>query len=151
MPEIWDKYGREREPSPETISAYVNNALWERLCMHIEEEYQAKPVLEYSGCSMPGWNVKYKKAGRSLCTLYPMEGYFIALVVIGEREREETELLLPTFTEYLQRLYNETKCGMGQRWLIIEVRDEAVLDDLERLISIRRGARKIIREEERHA
>jgi hypothetical protein len=44
-----------------------------------------KPKLSYSGCSMDGgawkgWNVKYKKSGKVLCSLYPKQGYFLALV-----------------------------------------------------------------------
>lgn len=31
--------------------------------------------------------MKYRKSGRSLCTLYPMDGHFVALVVIGEHEK----------------------------------------------------------------
>lgn len=136
----WDKTNGIQKPSMATISAYINNPLFECLCKHLEIEYQSKPVLEYSRCSMQcGWNVKYKKAGRTLCTLYPMEGYYIALIVIGDREMSETEIMLPSFTEYLQQLYKETKTGMGQKWLMINVTDEAVLEDVKQCIAIRRN------------
>ena len=71
-----------------------------------------------------------------------MEGYFIALIVIGERERADTEMILPYCTEYLQQLYHETKAGMGQKWLMINVMDEAILKDVKLLIAIRRGKKK---------
>lgn len=143
MKETWDKTNGTQKPSLEIISAYVKSPLFERLCKHVETEYQSKPVLEYSRCSMQyGWNVKYKKAGRTLCTLYPMKGYFIALIVIGDREQTETEWMLPSFTEYLQQLYHETKTGMGQKWLMINVTDDAVLEDVKRCIAIRRGKKK---------
>jgi AraC family transcriptional regulator len=139
----WDKTNFSQKPSFAAISDYVNSPLFEQLCQYIEVEYQSKPVLEYSRCSMQyGWNVKYKKSGRTLCTLYPMEGYFIALIVIGNREITETELMLPSFTEYLQRLYLETRTGMGQKWLMIDVTEEAVLEDVKDCISIRRGKKK---------
>lgn len=89
-----------------------------------------------------GWNVKYKKAGRTLCTLYPMEGFFIALIVIGERERLEIEFALPLFTEHFVRLYHDTKCGMGQKWLMIRVTDEVILDDVKQCIAIRRKIKR---------
>lgn len=136
----WDKTNGTQKPDLETVSAYVKSPLFDCLCKHVETEYQSKPVLEYSRCSLQyGWNVKYKKAGRTLCTLYPMEGYYIALIVIGDREQTETELMLPFFTEYLQNLYHETKPGMGQRWLMIGVTDDAVLEDVKQCIAIRRG------------
>ena len=141
--ETWNKTNGTQKPSMTTISAYVNNPLFECLCRHVETEYMSKPVLEYSRCSFQyGWNVKYKKAGRTLCTLYPMEGYFIALIVIGDREQAETEEMLPFFTEYLQQLYFETKTGMGQKWLMINVTDGAVLEDVKKCIAIRRGKKK---------
>lgn len=141
--ETCDITNGSKTPSLDSIGNYVNSPLWDKLCKYVEMEYQSKPVLEFSKCSMQfGWNVKYKKAGRTLCTLYPMEGYYIALVVIGERERMETELLLPIFTEYLQQLYHNTKTGMGQKWLMINVIDEAVLEDVKQCIAIRRGIKK---------
>lgn len=141
--ETWDRADGTRKPSPATISAYVNSPLFDRLCEHVETEYQSRPVLEYSRCSEQyGWNVKYKKAGRTLCTLYPMEGYFIALIVIGERERTETELILPSCTAYLQQLYQKTKTVMNQKWLMIDVKDDEVLEDVKQLIAIRRGSSK---------
>jgi AraC family transcriptional regulator len=139
----WDRATGTQKPSLATISAYVNSSLFDRLCAHAETEYQCKPVLEYSRCSMQlGWNVKYKKAGRTLCTLYPMDGYFTALIVIGDRERAEFESALPFFTAYLQQLYRETKTGQGQKWLMVDVTDDAILEDVKQCIAIRRGGRK---------
>lgn len=141
--ETWDKTNATQKPSMTTISAYVNSPLLECLCKHVETEYQSKPVLDYSRCSMQyGWNVKYKKAGRTLCTLYPMKGYFIALIVISDREKTEAEWMLPFCTEYLQQLYHETKTGMGQKWLMINVMDDAVLEDVKQFIAIRRSKKK---------
>ena len=40
-----------------------------------------------SACSWEqGWNVKFKKAGKTLCTLYPRELFFTVMVVVGKRE-----------------------------------------------------------------
>lgn len=143
MKKTWDKTNGAQKPSMAEISDYVNSPLFDCLCNYMETEYQSKPVLEYSKCSKQyGWNVKYKKAGRTLCTLYPMEGYYIALIVIGDHEKTETELILPAFTEYLQQLYHQTKTGMGQKWLMVNVTDDEVLEDVKKCIAIRRGKKK---------
>lgn len=140
---IWNKTDEKIVPSREILSDYVENPLWDSLIEHMEKEYQIKPLVEYSSCSMQkGWNLKFKKSGRSLCTLYPMEGYFTALIVIGEREALETEMALPTFTPGFQKLYCETKAGMGQKWLMVDVMDEKSLDDVKRCIAIRRHAQR---------
>lgn len=127
------------KPTRAQMDAYVGNPLWNRFCDGMETQYQVKPVIEYSKCSLqPGWNLKYKKGGRALCTLYPGEGAFIALVVIGEREKAETELILPAFTADVRQLYLSTRVCMGQKWLMIEVKNGVILADLWELIAIRR-------------
>lgn len=137
----WDKLDQKTEPTADMLAAYVGNPLWQELCGYIEAEYKARPLIEYSGCGMqPGWNMKYKKSGRGLCTLYPMEGYYTTLVVIGKREKAQAELLLPALTEYTQNLYANTKEGMGQRWLMLDVQSSDVLNDVKELIAVRRNS-----------
>ena len=83
-------------PSLKQIAEYIDNPLWAEFDSRIRSAYRIEPYMDYSRCSMqPGWNIKYKKSGKSLCTCYPMQGYFIALVVIGSRELTEAELLMP--------------------------------------------------------
>jgi len=127
-------------PSYEDIEKYIaeGSQTWLDIREHIEKVYQAKPKMTYSKCSaQPGWNIKYQKKGKSLCTLYPMEGYFIALIVVGAKEEPEVEMTLETFSPFVQRLYRNTTFTCGGHWLMIEVKDKAVADDLKRLIAIR--------------
>ncbi|NLI92771.1 MAG: DUF3788 domain-containing protein [Peptococcaceae bacterium] len=94
--------------------------------------------MTFSKCSaQPGWNIKYQKNSKSLCTLYPMEGFFIGLVVVGAKEEEEVEMELGTFTPYVQGLYRKTSFSCGGRWLMIEVKEKSVLQDIKRLIAAR--------------
>ena len=66
-----------------------------------------------------------------------MDGYFIALVGIGVKEVEETEMLLPSFSKYTQDLYKETPTAWMGKWLMVNVTDEKILEDLEMIIKIR--------------
>lgn len=141
MAESWNKLDQAQAPGLETITAFVGNPLWDGFLAYMEDAYQAKPLIGYSGCGMaPGWNMKFKKSGRGLCTLYPEQGWFTALVVIGQKEKTEAELALPTFSTYTQALYRNTQEGMGQRWLMFKVDDAGVLEDVKRCIAIRRKA-----------
>lgn len=127
-------------PTPEELGAQVASPLWQELLQYAREAYQPVVSVEYSRCSMqPGWNVKLKKAGRSLCTLYPMERAFDALIVIGERERMQTQAELPLFSPGFQALYRETEANMGQKWLLLHITDETALADVKRCMAIRRG------------
>ena len=133
-------FNADRKPSYEDIKEYIGQGepLWSELLSYIESRYQVQPKMSYSKCSaQPGWNVKYQKISKSLCTLYPMEGYFIALVVIGAKEEEAAEIALETFTPYIQNLYRKTPFSCAGRWLMIEVKDKSVLNDIKSLLAIR--------------
>jgi hypothetical protein len=131
-------YGPDHAPGFEEISSFVDSTLWDEARGTLEDGFQVAPRLEYSRCSMQkGWNVKYKKSGRSLCTLYPMAGYFLALVVIGQREELSIPAVLPALNEETKALYHRTPVSMGCRWLMLKVGDEAALQDLISLVRLR--------------
>lgn len=137
-----EKYGEENKPTFAQMEAYVSSPLWMELNTHLQQAYQAPPKQAFSKCSgQPGWNVKYAKGGKSLCTLYPMKGYFIALVVVGQKEKADAELLLPACTPYVQEVYEKAGALMGAKWLMIEMTGEDILEDVKRLIDIRRKAK----------
>jgi len=139
----WSKlFGKEKEPSVSQIEDYVETPLWSGLDNHIQEIYNVKPKLSYSGCSMDsgmwkGWNVKYKKGGKALCTVYPKQGYLLMLVPIGLKDMTEAELVMPLCTEYTQNLFKQAKTGHTGKSLAFEVKDESVLKDVKQLIALR--------------
>lgn len=134
-------YSKENPPSMQQITDFINNPLWTEFNQQIQSAYQVKPRIEHSCCSMQaGWNVKYKKGGKSLCTLYPMQGYFIVLVVAGNRELTEAEFLMPQCSDYVQTVFQHTETGNGQKWLMLDVRNQEVMRDVFCLIHLRKKA-----------
>lgn len=131
-------YPADIAPTMEQIGAYVANPLWDKLCAYIGETYGLKHFIEHSCCSMArGWNVKFRKSGRNLCTLYPAEGSFTCLVIANDRDLPELELLLPTCSVYVQELFGRTPSAMGGRWLMVAVESEEILEDIKDLLRIR--------------
>lgn len=138
-----ERFSADNEPSPAKIADFIASPLWEELNTFLQESYEVEPRYSYSSCSeQPGWNVKYQKAGRSLCTLYPMPGYFIALVVIGAKEKAGAEFLAPSMSKHVQTLLDKDACMASARWLMIHVTDEQILDDVKQLIQVRRAIKK---------
>jgi hypothetical protein len=136
-------YGPEVMPDETQISAFINSGLWRDLNEYIQSAYGVAPAYSYSKCpAQKGWNVKYQKAGRSLCTLYPMNGYFIALVTIGAKEQAEAELVLNDCCDDVRDLYARAVPCNGSRWLMIAVKDNAILRDVKTLIAVRRPVKK---------
>ncbi|MEL7609064.1 MAG: DUF3788 domain-containing protein [Bacillota bacterium] len=137
---LWsERYGSEQMPTQAEISSFIGNAMWEEFNAYLQRVYGVEPSCAYSKCpAQKGWNVKYQKSGRSLCTLYPMEGYFIALVAIGAKEQAEANLALKHCTNHVRELYEKTVPMNGSRWLMIRVTGTAVFEDVKRLIAVRR-------------
>lgn len=128
------------KPSIEEMSAYINNPLFNEFYEYLNNEYQPLIAVEYSKDSwLKGWNIKFRKAGRALCVAYPKENYFTVLVVIGRKEKERVEAQLTSFSPDLQKIYQSTTEGMGQRWLMIDLHQQNQLySDVQQLIRIRR-------------
>lgn len=131
---------REYCPTLEEIGEYINNPVFMQFCSDIKTKYNCKEKIEFSSCSWEfGWNVKFKKAGKNLCTIYPRESFFTVLVVIGQKEKEAVENILSECTPVLRDIYMQTKIGNGQKWLMIDLEDkEKMYLDVLRLIDIRR-------------
>jgi hypothetical protein len=130
-------------PSMEEIAAYIGLPLFQEFCTYMEAEYRAVRKIEFSkDVWARGWNVKFKKAGKSLGVVYPKNQYFTILVVVGKKERERVENLLPQLSGQIQELYQNTKEGNGQRWLMIDVyRNDCVYQDVLKLIHVRRESK----------
>lgn len=135
-----DLQNKNECPTIHEIADYIGNPLFPAFCTQIKTCYACPELIEFSSCSMEkGWNVKFKKAGKALCTIYPREGYFTVMVVAGRKEKDRVEAMLPDCSQALQELYHQTKEGNGQRWLMIDLEDEDELyRDVFALIRIRR-------------
>ena len=146
---MWsEKYGKDNEPAYENIGEFIDNDLWQKLNNYLREAYNISPKIAYSGCSMQngywkGWNIKYKKSGKSLCTVYPKQGWFAVLVTIGAGEMSEVELLMPQCSEYTQELFKQTvQSHNGGKSLAFEVKSEDILEDVKGLFAIRANNKK---------
>jgi len=81
----FEKFDKETQPTEAELKEFANTALFDDIDSHLREVYKTKPKIAYSSCAMDknvwrGWNIKYQKSGKSLCTLYPQDGYFLALI-----------------------------------------------------------------------
>lgn len=128
-------------PDMTSIANYISETarpLWLALVTHIEAAYRAKPQIAFSTCAAkPGWNVKYKKGGKALCTLYPEKEGFTALVVLGAADIMHFEAMRPTYTDSVNALYDSTRLFNNTRWLMISVTDQTVLGDIKKLLALK--------------
>ncbi|MDR1674241.1 MAG: DUF3788 domain-containing protein [Oscillospiraceae bacterium] len=139
----YDLFDKEHEPTVSEVSEFIAAPLWSELADYMRQTYNAEPNLSYSSCAMDGgiwkgWNVKYKKSGKSLCTLYPKQGYFLLLIAVSVKDIPEADLLAPLFGDYVKNLYNTAEVGKNYgKMLGLEVTDEEILRDVKKLIELR--------------
>ena len=140
----WNElYPRDTQPGRAQLDAFIGSPAWAGLCDYLEGECGVQAHMEHSRCpGAPGWNLKFRKGGRSLCTVYPREGYMTCLVSLGAEVATEAELIANSGTEYVRELYRQARPLNGSRWLMIDVKDKAILSDTIRLIRLRQKPSK---------
>jgi hypothetical protein len=128
---------KSQAPSQEELQAALGPAFphWERLTQFIAATYEIPPDLSFGGKTY-GWNLWYRKGGKSLVSLYPQQNSFIAQVVLG-KEQVEKALALP-LGEKVGTLLRETPQLHDGKWLWIPVTCEADAADVEQLLLVKR-------------
>lgn len=136
---IWSElYKSDKMPNFKQIDQYINTPLFDELCKFIEDTYKVEPSIEHSTCSMqPGWNIKYKKSSKSICTLYPEENYFTCMVTINSRMQDKVEYMLPSCDNHIQEVYQTASPFNGTKWLMIDVKNDTVLKDIKELLELK--------------
>ena len=131
----------ETTPDQQALAASITGEAhnrWLSLTAYIESTYKAKPQIAYSTCSgKPGWNLKYKKSGKALCTLYPEPECFTALVVLGVIDMDRFDALSEGFTDYVNSLYSSARLFNNTKWLMITVTDDKIFEDVKKLLAMK--------------
>jgi hypothetical protein len=131
----------EHQPTPAEIASALGAVapLWESLAGYVEKTYDVEPV--YGRPSKRyGWDVKYRKGGRTLLSLTPDEGRFTALVVLGEKEATAARAL--DLGEHVQRIFDEAEPLHDGRWLFVPVESGRDVQDIESLLAAKRRPRR---------
>ncbi|MFC4796407.1 DUF3788 domain-containing protein [Enterococcus devriesei] len=144
----WDqRFNEDQQPLDQEVSTFIANPLWEKLINSLQTTYQVEPKLAYSSCSMgngywKGWNLKFKKGGKSLCTVYPKAGYFTVLISLNSQELADAEVLLQFCDDYTKRLYQTVAASKLGKALSFEVTNEKILQDVLAFADLRAGMAK---------
>ena len=125
------------QPSPAEIESALGAALplWQKLLRFIDNSYQMEPELSFGGKKY-GWNLWYRKSGKSLVSLYPQAGGFVAQVVLGMEQVEQAMHL--TLHSGVGTLLRETPQLHDGKWLFIPVATEAEEADVEQLLLVKK-------------
>jgi len=136
---------KEHQPTPHEIRDALGSrrALWDNLMQYIADTYQMPGELTFGGKNY-GWNVWYRRSGKTLVSLYPQRGHFVAQIVLG-REHVEQALRL-NLGKNVRTVLEETPQLHDGRWLFIKVRIGKDVKDIQQLLQVKKRPRPQRRE-----
>ncbi len=116
----------------------AKRVLWEGLTQFIADNYPIPGEWNFGGKNY-GWNLWYRKSGKTLVTLYPQEGYFVSQIVLGKDQVEQALTL--KLGKNVGTVLTETPQLHDGRWLFIKVKTQKDLKDIQRLLQVKRRPR----------
>lgn len=127
-------------PSTEDMILLVGESLyniWIKLDALIEEKYDMERLWNKGGKAWK-YEYKYRRGGKTLCALYARENCVGFMIILGKDERLKFESDRDTFSQEVQRIYDETQTYHDGKWLMFEPMDTTLFDDFTRLLRIKR-------------
>lgn len=127
-------------PTPETLEALTGKELydlWTSLHQLIEQKYNMEQMWNHGGKKWT-YEYKYRRGGKTLCALYAKEQMIGFMVILGKDERTKFESMREMFSNAAQKIYDETTTFHDGKWLMFELKDTSLFNDIERLLSIKR-------------
>ena len=127
-------------PTPETLEALTGKELydlWTSLHQLIEQKYNMEQMWNHGGKKWT-YEYKYRRGGKTLCALYAKEQTIGFMVILGKDERTKFESIREMFSNAAQKIYDETTTFHDGKWLMFELKDTSLFNDIERLLAIKR-------------
>ena len=118
------------------------SSLWLEIRKYVEEYYDFIPELIYYGQKY-GWTLRYRKSGKTLCSLFPEKDSFTVLVVLGKKEVEKTFSIIDMLNVEVLTLFENAEQKRDGRWLWIRVLLNADVESIKVLLNIKRKSRKL--------
>ncbi len=135
---------KAHEPTEEEILDFIGEPAkeaWVELRRLIEDHYDLISDTVFYGAKY-GWTVRYRKGGKTLCSLFPEKGAFTVLIVLGCKESEIAASLREELGPTVQKLIGDTQQLHDGRWLWIRLLTTSDVDDVMKLLQVKRKPRK---------
>ncbi len=111
--------------------------LWQTVTERIEAAYDMDKEWDTGG-KMSKHCMRYRRGGKTLVTLLPKENTIGLMVVYGKDERAKFESRQAEFSGSVIKQYNEATTYHDGKWIMYDLPDNDVLNDLPLLLAIKR-------------
>lgn len=131
-------------PTEKEITDFIGepsaSEAWTELRKFLEENYDIMPEMIFD--KKQGWDVRYRKSGKTLVTLTPEKGAVRVLVVLGKEESEKALSMRKELSPKMHKLIEDTKQLHDGRWLWIRLYEKEDAEDVKKLLPIKRKPKK---------
>jgi hypothetical protein len=130
---------KDNKPTETEILEYIGDSspLWVELRSFIEKNYDFLPETIFYGKKY-GWTIRYRKGGRTLSSLFPEQGAFTVLIVLGKKEVDKLFAQIETLHDRAKSIFENAKQLRDGRWLWIRVLGLFDIDSIKSIIKIKR-------------
>lgn len=130
----------ETIPSAKEMTALLSEPLfevWSTLCTMVEKEYDMECLWNNGGKAWK-YEYKYRRGGKTLCTLYAKENCIGFMIIFGKKERELLENDRQHYSAEVQKIYDEATTYHDGKWVMFHPNDTSMLEDFMRLLKIKK-------------
>ena len=130
----------EKIPSQSTMTDLLGQPLfevWQKLCVVIDEQYEMERLWNAGGKNWI-YEYKYRRGGKTLCSLYAKDNLIGFMIIFGKNKREKLEEIRDTLSDAVCRRYDEAKTYRDGKWVMFEPTDTSEFDDYMKLLAVKR-------------
>lgn len=130
----------DKIPNTEELAVLVGSPLydvWQKICTMIDEKYDMDCIWNKGGKTWT-YEYKYRRGGKTLCSLYVRENCIGFMIIFGKAEREKFEETRENYSESVQKIYDEAKTYHDGKWVMFEPVDITMFSDFEKMLAIKR-------------
>ena len=135
---------KTQKPSEEEIASFIGGLAkeaWQETKRFVEDSYGLEPETIFYG-EKYGWTIRYRKSGKTLCSLFPEKGGFTVLIVLGRKESDQFVSMRDELSSKIQKLFENAKQYHDGRWLWIRLLTRSDIDDVKKLLLMKRIPKK---------
>lgn len=136
--------GKGQQPTEEEMVNFIGapaNEAWLELRHFIDDRYDIPSTILYYGAKY-GWTFRYRKSGRTFCSLFPEKNGFTVLIVLGINESQKALAIRDELSLKISNLLEDTAQLHDGHWLWIHVTSINDVEDVKRLLRIKRKPKK---------
>ena len=130
----------ENMPSQSIMTELLGPPLydvWQALCSSIDEKYDMERIWNAGGKRWT-YEYKYRRGGKTLCSLYAKNNCVGFMIIFGKDERAKFEDIRETVSDTVCKQYDEAQTYRDGKWVMFEPAETTEFDDYMKLLAVKR-------------